>query len=177
MIKVDNSSFEIYRAELLSYAMGLLRQRGSGNVLHAEYDEKAKDIVQECYLAFHNSRKDIFVTENHLFNYLKICLFNCYRGSVWHKNRVVQYNLFKEGDLSVVPESTVKYNQNFYDDHGGKFIETLTDNQKDIVNKLLDGFTMSEIAADEKISRQAIHASLSYIKKRYIKYEDTSSKM
>ena len=194
MIECKNEDFESHRSELYAYAMGLLRQRGSGRVLHAEYDEKAKDIVQETYLAFHKSRKDIFVTDFHLKSYLKTCLYNCYRSSVWHKNRVVQYNLFKAGDLDIISDGGIKgdedehlvgikhniipsiiYNQEFYDDYSHKFLETLNENQKEILSKLMNGISSSEIYKEKNISRQAFSDSMKYIKKKFKNYENKNS--
>ena len=70
MIIIELKDFEKYRPRLFRYALGLLKTRGSANTLYAEYEDKAKDIVQECYLAFHKHHKDPFVSDNHLFNFL-----------------------------------------------------------------------------------------------------------
>ncbi len=192
MIKVENQDFEFFRSELYAYAMGLLRQRGSGCVLYAEHDEKAKDIVQECYLVFHKSRKDIFVTQFHLKSYLKICLYNCYRYSINNKNRIVQYNLFKTGNLEVLDTTgqedklqdddkqmnikhDVVYEQLFHDNYIHKFLETLNENQREILNKLMDGWKATDLYKEKGISRQAFHSAMSHIKKRYIIYENKNS--
>jgi DNA-directed RNA polymerase specialized sigma24 family protein len=178
MIEVKNEDFEKYRSELNKYAIGLLKQKGSANTLYAEYEEKAKDIVQDCYLVFHKCKKDIFVTEAHLFNYLKICLYKTYQMSTSQGYRLNQYSILKYGNYdSIDLDTKFGYDLKLSEDMVDNFMLTLTENQRTIVKKLCDGFKMTEIASDVNISRQAIHSSVELIRKKYKAYEDKNSEV
>ncbi len=191
MISVQLSDFENYRSKLLEYALALLKSRGAGKVLFAECDEKAKDIVQETYLAFHSSSLDCFVNELHLWNFLKLCLYHKYQESIDHRRKSIQYNLFKQGNLDYIDNDLEDVGDNkndkftqlksktidtySYDNYIDEFLKSLTDYQHKLVNKLLDGFKPSEIATELNISRQGVDDSLQRIRKKYKEYENTSS--
>ncbi len=175
MIDIKLEDFENYRSRLKRYALGLLNSKGSAHTLYSEYDEKANDIVQECYLAFHNSRTDVFVSDEHLFSFLKICLYKCYQMSVSSKRRQVQYGIFKASNLEDLTENchpTVEIEDNTF---AIGFIDSLNDYQKSIAVKLLSGITITEIAKEYNVSKQAISQSVACIRKNYIKYENTEN--
>lgn len=171
MIDVKLEHFELYRSNLLRYAVGLLKSRGSANTLYAEYEEKAKDIVQDCYLVFHKHSQDAFVSEFHLFNFLKSCLYKCYQVSVHPSRRLAQYSLFK--DLVDVKSDKVTrlITTEIQLDDTMKFLETLTDNQRQLMNRLLDGFSYADISKEDNVSRQAIQSRIEHIRKKYKEYE------
>ncbi len=193
MLAVKLEEFENYRVRLLEYATALLKSRGSAHTLYAEYDEKAKDIVQECYLAFHTSSLDCFVNELHLWNFLKLCLYRKYQESIDGRRKSTQYNLFKNGNLDYLDvnddESTDNKVDNFKQpldesnpteekDYINEFLKSLIPRQRELVIKLLDGFKAIELAKELNISRQAVSESIKYIKVKFNKYnESTTSKM
>lgn len=179
MIVVELQDFEKYRKKLWRYALGLLRTRGSGNELFEELDEKAKDIVQDCYLRFHNHYQDAFVTENHLFNFLKLCLYRSYMESKNPKNRLQQYNILKDAETTSnlsedrIPSSHIVEIKDR--DLVEKFIDTLNSNQRNIVEQLLEGYSSVEIAEQKGVTKQAINSALNFIRKRLLKYEGKSN--
>tara|TARA_R110000868_G_scaffold186631_2_gene429076 strand:- start:202 stop:780 length:579 start_codon:yes stop_codon:yes gene_type:complete len=192
MIDVKREDFEIYRKRLYVYALSLLKSRGSAHTLFSELDAKAKDIVQECYLAFHSSDLNVFVTEAHLYSYLKICLYHKYRVSVCSNRKVAQYSLFKAGNLDYIDTESNSSDDNRNDifnhpvdsisnsleenNYIDEFLSSLLPRQKQLVDKLLDGFKPFEIAKELNISRQAISDSIKRIKIKYNKYEaDTNN--
>lgn len=170
MIVVKLEDFEKYRKKLTHYAEGLLFSRGSNRTLFPEVRETAKDIVQQCYLRFHNHYKDAFVTEDHLINFLKLCLYRCYQESKDYKRRSVQYNLLKDGEIDwgEPPENLA------YEIHTSRdfdlFMESLNKNQQNIVTKLLLGFSGEDIAKEEGVSRQCINLRLNKIRDKYKEY-------
>ncbi len=173
---ITNEIFEKYRSNLFNYALGLLKQRGSANTLYSEYEEKAKDIVQECYLAFHNSKKDIFVNETHLNNYLKVCLFRCYQSSVWFKNRVNQYSILKYGNLDVVNLDKT-YGNNYNEDEISDLKTKLTSVEVDILNYLIEGFKSCEIAIKLECSENSIGTKLRSIRNKYLEIDAEKEKI
>ena len=90
---------EKYRPNLIKYANGLLKTRGFVNHKSGELDELSKDIVQNTYLSFHRHHKDYFVDENHLNNFLKLCLYRQYQESLYVTKRNAQYTIFKRGEF------------------------------------------------------------------------------
>jgi DNA-directed RNA polymerase specialized sigma24 family protein len=172
MIKVNLEDFEKFRSNLLRYASGLLRTRGFGNHKVNELDELAKDIVQETYFRFHRHYKDAFVSELHLENFIKICLYRVYQETIDSRRRGVQYILLKKGDfdrLNINDHPFTRLDGEEYDTII-EFKKTLNNNQLEILDKLLEGFNMFEIAKEREVSRQCIHDHVSKIKIKYEKF-------
>lgn len=174
MIKVELQDFEKYRSKLNRYALGLLITGGSGNILYSEHENVAKDIVQETYLRFHNHVNDAFVTEEHLFNFLKLCLYRSYLNSKNGKLNICRHNILKEKTSEQVkeeelPKSFIYEYQSKSDI--SKFIDTLTQDQASLLNKLLDGYTGVEIGKELGVTKQMISLRLTKIKEKYLEYE------
>ncbi len=172
MIDVKNEDFDKYRKNLYKYALRLLETKGSANTASGELDEKAKDIVQESYITFHNNEKNVFVTEQHLKNFLNIVLYRKYQESINPRSKSAQQSEANKFVISEIDtDKTFGYNQSFFDNATEEFMKTLNDKQRFILNKLLSGFTQSEVSKDEKVSRQAISLHICAIKKKYLEYE------
>ena len=177
MIKVKLEDFEKYRNKLTRYAEGLLFTKGSANIFWEECREHAKDIVQNTYLRFHKHYNDAFVNEEHLYNFLKLCLYRSYADSTKSSSKQAQYTLFKEHELSHTSPQEVlgKYTTEIQLDDTVKFLETLTEKQRGLMDKLLQGFDRCEVATQEGISKQAMQSRIEHIRKKYINYESKNN--
>lgn len=169
MIQIELRDFEIYRNNLLKYASGLLRTRGFSNHKPGELDALAKDIVQNCYLQFQISNKNTFVSENHFESFLKQCLYWNYQNEMDSRNRNTQWILFRQGEfdnLDIRKEFKRDLSTEQFDVIS-KFKEQLTERQNFIVDRLLEGFALFEIAKELEITPQAIDSSIKLIRKKY----------
>lgn len=171
MIEVKLEDFEKYRYELNRYATGLLRSKGSFSNKIDEIDNIAKDIVQNCYLKFHNHYQDPFVSEFHLFNFLKLCLYRSYQEYFDLKSKSGQYRIFKTDEFNTDKLSENRFTIPHDEDYVNKFKLSLSDYQRSILEKLLDGYSQVEISKEKGISRQAVSLTVNVIKNKYISYE------
>lgn len=174
MIDVKLEDFEKHRANLTRYTSGLLRTRGFSNHKQGELDALAQDIVQNSYLSFQTSSLTCFVTDLHFENFLKLCLYRCYLGEMNFKSRNAQWILFKQGefdqlDINLHPKVSMSVEQF---DVIRAFKEHLTEHQNTIIDKLLLGFSQTEIAKEMGVSRQAVNDNISYIRKKYERSKD-----
>jgi DNA-directed RNA polymerase specialized sigma24 family protein len=173
-IEVKLEDFEKYRDKLTRYASGLLRSKGYGNFKEGELDDVAKDIVQNTYLTFHKYANDLFVSEFHLFNFLKSVLYNRYRENFNIKSNY--YNISQnKGSIESLGDKQPVGEFNDEIDTVEKFIIQLNDEQKDIVKLLMSGMSGAEIAKDRGVSRQAINDRIKVIRNIYNKYESKNS--
>jgi len=171
MIEVKLEDFEKHRANLLRYASGLLRTRGFSNHKQGELNALAKDIVQNSYLSFQTSSLTCFVTNLHFENFLKLCLYRCYTDEMNVRTKNAQWTLFKKGEFDQLDVNSIFTNSLSTEqfDVIEKFKTKLTDKQNIIVDKLLQGFSITDIAKEQGISKQAIHDNILYIRKKYEK--------
>lgn len=172
MITAKLEDFENHRSRLHRYALALMRAKGSGGASYNEYEDCAKDIVQNCYLVFHSkctSLDKVFENKDHLHSFLKICLYKKYQEFISPKNRLNQYVKFKVGGADILNlDYDFGYTTTPGEDCIDRFTDLLTEKQKTLVLKRIDGYKLHEIAKMEKVSRQAIDFRLDQIKKKYI---------
>ncbi len=170
MIKVELSDFQVYRSRLLEYAMGLLKTRGSAKTLYSDYKDKAEDIVQECYLVFHKCNLNAFVTEEHLWNYLKLCLYRKYQESIDSRRKDIQYSLFKKSDVESLNLEEHYGDNKYLNDNScvEDFLQKLTIVEKEMMIKLLEGFTHKEIMKILNLNLHRMRSTLDDIKSKYL---------
>lgn len=166
MIEVELSDFEFWRKDLLKYASSLLYTCGFGNFKKGEISELCKDIVQDTYLEFHKHHKDPFVSKEHLYNFIKLCLYRKYLNAVNLKrssyntnkdNNITEEVLNRIGELSICEDF----------DLIGSFLKKLNQEEKLIVMYLLEGYNQKEISELLKCNSQHIVRRLSYIRDVY----------
>lgn len=173
-IEVKLEDFENYRGKLTKYASGLLRSQGYGNFKEGELDDVAKDIVQNTYLTFHKHVDDLFVSELHLFNFLKLALYNRYRENFNVKTSSYKY-MNNKVSMSNIDTDSFKSESLDEIDTVDKFISELNDDQRDIVKLLMSGISGAEIAKGKGISRQVMNGRIKVIRTKYIAYESKNS--
>lgn len=170
MIDIKLEDFERYRLSLIKYGKSLLYNFNPINFKSGELDNISKDLVQETYISFHNSKKDCFVSEEHLYNFLKLCLYRKYQNYISNKRYSYESKKdvnFTDKKLEINENYVCETEENF--DSIDNFKAKLKDDQKIILNKLLDGYNLKEIAEQINMPPSSVSASLSKIKKIYLK--------
>jgi len=167
MIDIKLEDFEKYRPELLRYATGLLLSRGSANTKTSEITHKAKDIVQETYIVFHKHSSDNFVSENHLKNFVKMCLYRCYQSSIKQSLTLNKYSSLKTGDLDILIDSDHPLLEPVFDE-SDVFKSILDEDESNVLNLMLEGFKQTEIALKVKMNENTVHFIVKSIKDKYL---------
>lgn len=157
-MNVKLEDFEIYRERLKKYALGLIRCLKFKREFSIEDEMNAEDIVQNTYLIFHKKEKNtVFENEFHLFSYLKLCLYNCYKQFISNKDYAMfewlshnNFDIIKNRGEEIVIEETDKTIEEI----------DLTNLQLNIVNRKLQGINNKTIALELNVSESSVSSAL-----------------
>lgn len=167
MIEVKLEDFEKYRANLTKYAKGLLYSKGFGNIKQDELIHKAKDIVQEAYLVFHFYPKDGFISQLHLKNFIKLCLYRSYQRSMNMGLNINKYDVYKEKELNKLIDNEHPLVEEYYDETS-LFKSLLTEEEVIVLDYKLSGYNQVEIALKLSKTEWIIADIIKSIRERYL---------
>ena len=170
MIDVKLEDFNLKRFKLLKYASNLLKGRG---FVEKEGELKAfsEDIVQNCYIKFHEYGLTAFVTEFHLDNFLYGLVYKEFLNTIDLNRRGAQYILNKSdldsvGMIQVLNQHNVRNNVEEFDVHEA-FKLSLMPKEVFILDELLKGLSKAEIASKHDIKINHVNTVVNVLKLKY----------
>lgn len=175
MIDVKLEDFEKYRKALTKQASNLLRNRGFGFKKDL-VESLSEDIVQNTYIEFQRTFSNSFVSEKHFENFLRSVLYTRYQMTIDTNRKGGQYLLFKTGEFDQMDVNV--FDKSYTEDEFDtilNFKKNLTDKEIETLDYLIEGYSQLEIADKTNLHRNTVNLSVTSIKKKYKKYENTNS--
>ncbi len=170
IVKLED--FEKYRNSLLIYSKYLLIKYNISKRFD-EYREISKDLAQDSYIQFQNSKILKFDNELHFSNFLKLCLYRRFQD--YSKTSSI-YNYRKKRDkleISLLNEDKHPEIVYFYseDDIISLFKEKLNNKEGIILELLLLGLKQKEIAKELNIKPNCIFSHIKRMRTKYNKWK------
>lgn len=177
MMEIKYEDFERFRKDLRTYAINLTKKVTSdGYYLHID---KADDLVQDTYLIYHDWLSGGNKIENfdHLWNFLKLIMYKAFiqgfdkkrKGGQYLSNEIkVDINTFR----SRYHPKTNLLGEDIFNFDLNQLSNKLTDKQRYILFRLLNGEAHWEIGSILGVSRQAVVDQVYSIRKKLKELND-----
>jgi cell fate (sporulation/competence/biofilm development) regulator YmcA (YheA/YmcA/DUF963 family) len=170
MLLVKLEDFNLRRFKLLKYASNLLKGRG---FVEREGELKAfsEDIVQNCYIKFHEYGLECYVNEFHLDNFLVGLVYREFLQTIDLNRRGAKYILNKDsldtkGMVNSLDQKNVRSHIEEFDVHIA-FKASLIDKEVFVLDELLKGFSKAEIALKNNVDVRSIVTVVKVLQYKY----------
>jgi DNA-directed RNA polymerase specialized sigma24 family protein len=170
MLDVKLEDFQLRRFKLLKYASSLLKGKGFVEK-QGELKAFSEDIVQNCYIKFHEYGLDCYVNEFHLDNFLNGLVYREFLHTIDINRRGAQYILLKKnlddkGFIEPKQQSNVRNHIEEFD-VSEAFKRSLLNNEVFVLEELLKGFSKAEISRDHNIEIHKIKSVVNSLRDKY----------
>jgi len=162
MIVAKNEDFIKYMPKLMQYSINLSRLDNKGYV----NIPLAEDMLHDTYIIYNKriSKKPEYESYNQLFAHLRINLWQTYKRR--YDKRQNSGRMYRNTYYIDVDSDKYYYTPEY--NCLGFNIDKLTNHQKNVYYKIMDGYNQSEIAKEMNCSKQSINDTVKKIRKNIV---------